>query len=72
MRNPLHVLIKDEEVPLEAIRQFYVDVDKEEFKFDTLCDIYGSLSIDQSIIFCNTCRKVCMLDIPCAYNIYST
>ncbi len=58
MRNALHILIKDEEVPLEAIRQFYVDVDRDEYKFDTLCDIYDSLSIDQSIIFCNSCRKV--------------
>lgn len=58
MKNALHVLIKEEDVPLEAIRQFYVDVERDEYKFDTLCDIYGSLSIDQSIIFCNTCRKV--------------
>ena len=65
MRNALHILIKDEEVPLEAIRQFYVDVDRDEYKFDTLCDIYDSLSIDQSIIFCNSCRKVYSLTLYC-------
>ena len=59
MRNPMCILIENEEVPLEAIRQFYVDVDRDEYKFDTLCDIYGSISVDQSIIFCNSCRKVC-------------
>ena len=58
MRSPLHILIQDEEVPLEAIRQFYVDVEQDDFKFDTICDIYESLSVDQSIIFCNTRRKV--------------
>ena len=58
MRSPLHILIQDEEVPLEAIRQFYVDVERDDFKFDTICDIYESLSVDQSIIFCNTRRKV--------------
>ena len=58
MRSPLHILIQNEEVPLEAIRQFYVDVEREDFKFDTICDIYESLSVDQSIIFCNTRHKV--------------
>lgn len=67
MKNALHILIKEEDVPLEAIRQFYVDVERDEYKFDTLCDIYGSLSIDQSIIFCNTCRKVCtVVQFNCA------
>ena len=58
MCSPLHILIQDEEVPLEAIRQFYIDVERDDFKFDTICDIYESLSVDQSIIFCNTRRKV--------------
>ena len=40
MRNPMHILVKQEEVTLEGIRQFYIDVEKEEHKFDTLCDIY--------------------------------
>ena len=71
MRNALHILIKDEDVPLEAIRQFYVDVDREEFKFETLCDIYGSLSIDQSIIFCNSCRKVCLVSVHLLHYIHS-
>ena len=40
MRNPLHILVENEEVPLEAIKQFYVDVELEEHKLDTVCDIY--------------------------------
>lgn len=40
MRNPLHILVENEEVPLEAIKQFYVDVELEEHKMDTVCDIY--------------------------------
>ena len=40
MHNPMHILVKQEEVTLEGIRQFYIDVEKEEHKFDTLCDIY--------------------------------
>ena len=40
MRNPVHILVENEEVPLEAIKQFYVDVELEEHKLDTICDIY--------------------------------
>lgn len=58
MRDPVRILVKKEELTLEGIRQFYVNVDKEEWKFDTLCDLYETLSIAQAIIFCNTRRKV--------------
>jgi len=33
-------------------------VEKEDWKFDTLCDLYDTLAITQVIIFCNTRRKV--------------
>ena len=33
-------------------------VDKEEWKLDTLCDLYETLAITQAVIFCNTRRKV--------------
>ena len=39
--------------------QFYVNVEKEEWKLDTLCDLYETLAITQSVIFANTRRKVC-------------
>ena len=34
-------------------------VEREEWKFDTLCDLYDTLTITQAVIFCNTKRKVC-------------
>lgn len=40
MRNPVHILVQNEDVPLDAIKQFYVDVEREEYKMDTICDIY--------------------------------
>lgn len=33
-------------------------VDREEWKFDTLCDLYDTLTITQAVIFCNTKKKV--------------
>ena len=47
-----------DELTLEGIKQFFVAVEKEEWKFDTLCDLYDTLTITQAVIFCNTKRKV--------------
>merc|ERR1719405_310340 len=58
MRDPIQILVKKEELTLEGIRQFYVNVEKEEWKLETLCDLYETLSITQSVIFVNTRRKV--------------
>lgn len=61
MRNPIRILVKKEELTLEGIRQFYVNVEREDWKVGTLCDLYETLSIAQAIIFCNTRNKVDML-----------
>ena len=58
MNDPLRVLVKRDELTLEGIKQFFVPVEKEEWKFDTLCDLYDTLTITQAVIFCNTKRKV--------------
>jgi ATP-dependent RNA helicase len=42
----------------EGIRQFFISVEKEEWKFDTLTDLYDTLTITQAVIFCNTRQKV--------------
>eukprot|EP00953_Heterococcus_sp_UTEX-ZZ885_P015482 8719-Heterococcus_DN1.PRE.1 len=52
------ILVKRDELTLDGIRQFFVAVEKEEWKFDTLCDLYDTLIITQAVIFCNTRRKV--------------
>lgn len=44
---------------VQGIKQFFVAVEREEWKFDTLCDLYDTLTITQAVIFCNTKRKVC-------------
>lgn len=43
---------------VQGIKQFFVAVEREEWKFDTLCDLYDTLTITQAVIFCNTKRKV--------------
>jgi len=58
MNEPMRVLVKRDELTLEGIKQFFVAVEREEWKFDTLCDLYDTLTITQAVIFCNTKKKV--------------
>jgi len=58
MTDPIKILVKRDELTLEGIKQFFVAVEREEWKFDTLCDLYDTLTITQAVIFCNTKRKV--------------
>lgn len=57
MRDPLRVLIQAEELTLEGIQQYYVYVGREEWKLETLVDLYAAFSVCQSVIFVNTRRR---------------
>jgi superfamily II DNA/RNA helicase len=56
--NPVKILVKKEELTLEGIKQFYIPVEKEEWKLEALLDIYKSVKIEQSIIYANSKKKV--------------
>ena len=58
LRNPINILIKKENLTLEGIKQFYIDCEKNDFKFETLCDLYGLFSTCQTIIYCNHHQSV--------------
>jgi translation initiation factor 4A len=58
MRNPIKILVKSEQLTLEGIKQYYIDVQKNSYKFDTLCDLYTLLTISQSMIYCNSKKSV--------------
>ena len=56
--DTVKILVKRSKISLEGIKQFYIDVQKEEYKFATLCDLYDSLTISQAVIFCNEKKTV--------------
>lgn len=58
MNDPIRILVRRDELTLEGIKQFFIAVEKEEWKFDTLCDLYDTLTITQAVIFANTKQKV--------------
>ena len=59
MRQPINqILVKNEQLTLDGIKQFYISIDREEWKLATLFDLYNTISITQAIIYANTKRKV--------------
>ncbi|KNZ76249.1 ATP-dependent RNA helicase eIF4A [Termitomyces sp. J132] len=59
MSNPVRILqAKKDEPSLEGIKQYYIAIEREEWKLDTVCDLFDNLAVAQVIIFCNTRRKV--------------
>lgn len=58
MKDPIRILVKKDELTLEGIKQFYISLETEQDKYDTLCDIYKTLTISQSMIYCSTKKKV--------------
>ncbi|CAG8491525.1 6312_t:CDS:2 [Rhizophagus irregularis] len=59
MREPVRILVKRDELTLEGIKASSLcKILKEDWKLDTLCDLYETVTITQAVIFCNTRRKV--------------
>ena len=58
MRNPVEILVKAEQMTLEGIAQYYVLFETDNDKFLALKDLYESISVSQSIIYCNSVKRV--------------
>ncbi len=58
MRDPVKILVRKDELTLDGIQQFYVDLDEEDWKLDTLLDLYKNLIISKAVIFASTRTKV--------------
>jgi len=57
MNNPAKILVKNEQLTLEGIKQYYVML-KKDWKLESLLDIYKGVDIAQAIIYCNSKRNV--------------
>ena len=58
LRDPVKILIPPEEVTLEGIKQYSVELPREEWKIEALLDIYSQLNINQAMIYCNKRQRV--------------
>ena len=61
LKNHVNIFVKREQLTLEGIEQYYIEVNRDDDKFETICDIYGMITISQSIIYVNTVKSAEML-----------
>jgi translation initiation factor 4A len=57
LKDPLKILVKQEEVSLKGIQQYYVVIEEQD-KYPALKELYEIININQSIIYCNSRKKV--------------
>ena len=58
MRNPIRISVKAEQLTLEGISQYYVAIEDDLHKYNTLKDLYQFMSVSQCIIYCNSVKRV--------------
>jgi len=58
MRDPAKILVQNQQLTLEGIKQYYIAVEKDEWKMDVLLNLYANLDINQALIYCNTKKRV--------------
>lgn len=58
MRDPVEILVQKGLLTLEGLHQFKVYVNNDNTKYNTLRDIYNSISVSQCIIYCNSTKRV--------------
>lgn len=59
--DPIIIKLKREEETIDTISQYYIECKSREEKFEALSNIYGSISIGQAIIFCDTKKNASYL-----------
>ena len=58
MRNPVKIIVKAEQLTLEGIKQYFINLDDDNMKYETLKDLFSTFSVTQCIIYCNSVRRV--------------
>ena len=57
-RNPKRIRVKQDMLTLEGIQQYYVLLENDVDKYNTLKEIYSKISMSQTIIYCNSIKRV--------------
>jgi translation initiation factor 4A len=58
MRKPQEILVKNDQLTLEGIQQYFVNLNDDSDKFETLKDLFTNISVSQCIIYCNSINRV--------------
>jgi translation initiation factor 4A len=58
MRNPVKILVDSEMLTLDGLKQYYINVNNDVEKYETLKDLFQMLTVSQTIIYCNSVVRV--------------
>lgn len=58
MRNPVKITVKTEELKLDGITQLFIAINDDREKYLELKNIFERISMSQSIIYCNSVKRV--------------
>ena len=58
MRHPFKITVKAEQLTLQGIAQYFISVDGDDQKYGVLKDLFSTLNLSMTIIYCNSTRRV--------------
>jgi len=57
LSEPVRILLPQDEVTLEGIKQYYVELEREDWKLSVLLDLYQQVTVNQALIYVNKRQK---------------
>ena len=57
LSNPARMLLPPDEVTLDGIKQYYVELEREDWKLPVLLDLYQQIAVNQALIYVNKRQK---------------
>jgi len=57
LNNPVRILLPPDEVTLDGIKQYFVNLERDEWKLPVLLDIYQQITVNQALIYVNKRQK---------------
>lgn len=58
MKDPIKILVKNEQLTLDGIKQFSISMEEDSQKFPTLIQLYKNMAITQCMVFTNRKERV--------------
>lgn len=57
LSNPVRILLPPDEVTLDGIKQYFVELEREDWKLPVLLDLYQQIAVNQALIYVNKRQK---------------
>ncbi len=57
LTSPVRILLPQDEVTLDGIKQYYVELEREDWKLSVLLDLYQQVTVNQALIYVNKRQK---------------